>query len=286
MSQNIINITKNITVELQESPTLSENFAFSRYLYVIDDVKSSLLLSIVDQSPKEALYWAYELYFSGFKDDAFTTLLNIAQTMYSPKVQRFVQQQKTKWEEDPDQYWLLGTAVWYLADRQANVGKFIAEFCQDPTLIEQIKNTVPKRDTHITILLEKKDIEAYINVETDKPNHLLKHVLQYSPRTQVATIFEHDHAQLSREELLQLWRENWLYYASKSPLWHKRIAYHGGVIDHIHKTVTFVDPFDEEFHEKYYYDTDEQPRQIVELCLGKEEPQWTWQQLYYVFTMR
>ena len=276
---------QNITMEPQESE--AANFAFSRYLYVIDDVKSSLLLSILDHSPKEALYWAYELYFSGFKEDAFTNLLHIAQSMYSPKVKEFVQQQKTQWEKTPDQYWILGTVVWYLADRQADVGKFVATFCQDPELIGQIKNTVPKRATRMVIILEEKDVQPYINVETDQPNHLLKHVLKYHPRTQVAKIFEHDHSQFSREELYQMWRENWLYYAAKSPLWHNRIESFGGVIDHVNKTVLFTDDdsdLEEQFHEKYYYDTDEQPRQIVEFCLGKMEEQWTWHQLYTYYT--
>lgn len=279
------NMIQNITVELEEPEEIeSANFAFSRYLYVIDDVKSSLLLSILDHSPQEALYWAYELYFSGFKDDAFTTLLNISTSMYSPKVQRFVQQQKDKWDEDPEQYWLLGTAVWHLADRPANITQFVTSFCQDPELIQQIKPITNKRETHIVIVLEKKDVQAYINVETDKPDKLLKHVLKYSPRTHVLQIFEHDHATYDRQTLYDMWSKQWLYYAAKSPLWQRRIDSHGGVIDHTNKTVTFVDPFEEEFHEKYYYDTDEQPRQIVELCLGKPTEQWTWRHFYEHYT--
>lgn len=278
---------QNITVELEEPEEIqSTNFAFSRYLYVIDDVKSSLLLSILDHEPKEALYWAYELYFSGFKDDAFTTLLNIAQSMYSPKVHRFVQQQKTKWEEHPEQYWIVGTAVWYLADRPANVDNFVTEFCQDPDLIEKIKNNpiTQQRATIIAIFLEEKDVQAYINVETDKPNHLLKHVLKYSPRTQVAKIFEHDHATYSAQTLYEMWSKNWLYYAVKSPIWQQRVECHGGVIDHAQTTVTFDDDAAEQFDDKYYYDTDEQPRQIVELCLGKTDVQWSWRQFYDQYT--
>jgi hypothetical protein len=281
---------QNITLELEEPEEIqSTNFAFSRYLYVIDDVKSSLLLSILDHEPKEALYWAYELYFSGFKDDAFTTLLNTAQSMYSPKVQRFVQQQKDKWDDNPDQYWLLGTVVWYLADRPADISKFVTSFCQDPELIQQIKNKpiARKRDTRITILLEKKDVHAYINVETARPDHLLKHVLKYPPRTYVSQIFEHDHANYSAHALYEMWSKQWLYYATKSPLWQRRIAHHDGIIDDAKKTVTFPDDnsdLEDQFNEKYYYDTDEQPKQIVELCLGKRAEQWSWRQFYEHYT--
>jgi len=281
---------QNITLELEEPEEIqSTNFAFSRYLYVIDDVKSSLLLSILDHSPQEALYWAYELYFSGFKDDAFTTLLNTAQSMYSPKVQRFVQKQKDKWEDNPEQYWLLGTAVWHLADRPADISKFVADFCQDPELIQQIKNNpiAQKRTTNITILLEKKDVQTYINVETDRPNYLLKHVLKYLPRTHVSQIFEHDHATYDRRALYELWSKQWLYYAAKSPLWERRIKKYSGIIDDASKTVTFPDDnsdLEDQFNEKYYYDTDEQPKQIVELCLGKRAEQWSWRQFYEHYT--
>lgn len=281
---------QNITMELQEleepEEIQSTNFAFSRYLYVIDDVKSSLLLSILDHEPKEALYWAYELYFSGFKDDAFTTLLNISNSMYSPKVHRFVQQQKTKWEEHPEQYWIVGTVVWYLADRPANIADFAAEFCQDPELIQQIKNNpiTHRRATNIAIFLEEKDVQAYINVETGRPDQLLKHVLKHPPRTQVAKIFEHDHATYSAHTLYEMWSKNWLYYAAKSSIWQQRIESHNGIIDHAQKVVTFEDDDAEPFDEKYYYDTDEQPRQIVELCLGKTDAQWTWKQFYETYT--
>lgn len=281
---------QNITVELEELEEIqSTNFAFSRYLYVIDDVKSSLLLAILDHEPKEALYWAYEVYFSGFKDDAFTSLLNISTSMYSPKVQRFVQQQKTKWEENPEQYWLLGTAAWHLADRPADVSTFVADFCQDPELIDKIENKsiTHTRATNITILLEEKDILAYINVETDKPNHLLKHVLKYPPRTMCSKIFEHDHAKYDGRALYDMWSKQWLYYAAKSPMWQRRIAYHDGIIDDATKTVTFPhddSDLEDQFNEKYYYDTDEQPRQIVELCLGKMDAQWSWRQFYEHYT--
>lgn len=284
-------MSQNIIMELEELPV--SNFAFSRYLYVIDDVKSSLLLSILDHSPNEALYWGYELYFSGFKDETFAILLNIANTMCSPKVQRFVQQQKDQWDKTPEQYWILGTVMWYLAERTKNVNPFITAFCQDPDLIQKIKNKsiTQKRETNIVIIMEEKDVQSYINIETDKPDRLLQHVLKYSPRNHVSHIFEHDHVQFSREKLIQLWRENWLYYASKSPLWQRRIEMYNGIIDHTNETITFPpshidedakeqvcnDDMFEEFNAKYYYDTDEQPNPIVERCLGRETDQWTWQ---------
>ena len=43
---------------------------FTRYLYVKDEVRISLLVSILKKSD-DALFWAYELYYSGFKNELF-----------------------------------------------------------------------------------------------------------------------------------------------------------------------------------------------------------------------
>ena len=44
------------------------NFAFTRYLYEKEEVKLSLLFSILKRK-EDATFWAYELYYSGFKDE-------------------------------------------------------------------------------------------------------------------------------------------------------------------------------------------------------------------------
>jgi hypothetical protein len=47
--------------------TLSgSNLVFTRYLYIKDEVKIALLLSILNKSD-DSIFWAYELYYSGFK---------------------------------------------------------------------------------------------------------------------------------------------------------------------------------------------------------------------------
>ena len=44
------------------------NFVFTRYLYEKEEVKLSLLFAILKRK-EEASFWAYELYYSGFKDE-------------------------------------------------------------------------------------------------------------------------------------------------------------------------------------------------------------------------
>ena len=74
------------------------------------------------------------------------------------------------------------------------------------------------------------------------------------------------------ECVLDAYRRNWIFYASRSPLWRKRIELYGGnVIDNDTDTDTDTgghvnwtdDDLFEEFHQLYGYDTDEQPIELT-----------------------
>ena len=56
---------------------MNNEFQFTRYLYEKEEVKLSLILCILNKK-EEAVFWAYELYYSGFKSD----LINLFWTMY------------------------------------------------------------------------------------------------------------------------------------------------------------------------------------------------------------
>ena len=48
--------------------TPGSDLVFTRYLYVKDEVRIALLVSILNKSD-DAIFWAYELYYSGFKNE-------------------------------------------------------------------------------------------------------------------------------------------------------------------------------------------------------------------------
>ena len=52
------------------------DIVFTRYLYLKDEVKISLLVNIL-QKNDDAIFWAYELYYSGFKHELFDFIWNI-----------------------------------------------------------------------------------------------------------------------------------------------------------------------------------------------------------------
>ena len=52
------------------------NLVFTRYLYLKDEVKLALLVSILNKSD-DAIFWAYELYYSGFKIEFYDYIWQI-----------------------------------------------------------------------------------------------------------------------------------------------------------------------------------------------------------------
>jgi hypothetical protein len=60
----------------QEQQEQQSQLIFTRYLYVKDEVIVALLVSILNKSD-DAIYWAYELYHSGFKQEFFNLIWKI-----------------------------------------------------------------------------------------------------------------------------------------------------------------------------------------------------------------
>ena len=52
------------------------NLVFTRYLYIKDEVKTALLIAILNKSD-DSIFWAYELYYSGFKNELFAFIWQI-----------------------------------------------------------------------------------------------------------------------------------------------------------------------------------------------------------------
>lgn len=73
MGQNCTNKISIIPInELEKFPKI----IFTRYLYVKDEVKLALITSLLDKKEK-AIFWAYELYYSGFEIELFNFLWKI-----------------------------------------------------------------------------------------------------------------------------------------------------------------------------------------------------------------
>jgi hypothetical protein len=56
----------------------------TRYLYIKNEVKVALLTSLLERNEEKSLFWAYELYYSGFEKDLLESIWNTYFDCYCP----------------------------------------------------------------------------------------------------------------------------------------------------------------------------------------------------------
>lgn len=126
-------------------------------------------------------------------------------------------------------------------------------------------------DPKFYIILKHGDISKY----KTKPIIHLKG-WKIPPRECVYTL----HLKPSTQEKIIGQYDNWLYYASKSPIWEKRIVRHKGIVDTVNKTVYFENVDNEEsFFNMYNYEPDEQSSQTQNKWFGRKTYE-TWDHIY------
>jgi len=80
---------------------------FTRYLYIKDEVRIALLVSILNKSD-DAIFWAYELYYSGFKHELFNFIWKIYYDFFAtlnPSFEAYLLKKHKEWlqtNEDND----------------------------------------------------------------------------------------------------------------------------------------------------------------------------------------
>ena len=65
------------------------DFIFTRYLYEKEEVGYSLVLSLLNKKEEDSIFWATELYYSGFKDELYEFLWIIYQNFYASLNSKF-----------------------------------------------------------------------------------------------------------------------------------------------------------------------------------------------------
>ena len=115
-------------------------------------------------------------------------------------------------------------------------------------------------------------IQIYNQTYSDIP---LYKVLQYGRRYAVDKEYTKLFQIYCPENLNEIYFDNWLYYASHSPLWASRIIEYGGMIDEENRKIIFEnDDLEEEFYNKWNYEPDEQPLKTHQQAMGlKKNPE-------------
>lgn len=107
-------------------PLPGSDLVFTRYLYIKDEVRISLLVSLLNKSDN-ALFWAYELFYSGFQHELFKFIFEIYYDFYyilNPSFEQFL---FTKYIESQGELSdiLLGSLIQNLLYRPFNLDVFM-----------------------------------------------------------------------------------------------------------------------------------------------------------------
>lgn len=319
---------------------MQTEIVFTRYLYLKSDVEHSFIISLL-QKKEESTFWAYELYFSGFKEETFRLLFKVYYDFFAslnPSFEAYLIQKYHIWtttEAKDDR--IIGTIVenllvrpynmdcylimlnpdsysyslpnlqreytkWIvIKDHYAAFNKIINYFVKQGVLI--VKAKAQKEFTRVIehgiingiqllcsrmlyycsllkklplgksvyIIFEEEEFETYKTLELEKPYQILSVAVKHSvinPEEMVELSISRE--KIDRTELLRIYREDWLYYASFSLLWFSRIENYGGKIDCETKKIVFQDDeLEEAFYNKYDLEPDEQSLEVQESTFGK-----------------
>lgn len=108
----------------------ASKFTFTRYLYIKDEVHVALLASILNKSGK-SLFWAYELYYSGFGEELFGLLWKIYFDFYytlNPGFYKYFIKKHKEWskaEDSFEKHKTIGVIVNNLSMRPYNMDVFL-----------------------------------------------------------------------------------------------------------------------------------------------------------------
>jgi len=242
----------------------------SRYLYSIADVKQSLFLSTLEHNSEQSMFWGYELYFSGFQEEAFDYLLEIARILFQidyldcnedNDMIDLVCYCKYLWDLSPDEsHHLLGNCISTMCSHNHNLAPFVEKYFQKN--IE--KQEYLPENTYIR--LQTEEIEKYTPDYSNIPLYTtLQHARKYAVNRTYSQLFQID----IPENQNHIYFDNWLYHASFSPLWSERIYEYGGMIDEENEKIIFdTDDLEEEFYNKWNYDPDEQSLETHQKAMG------------------
>lgn len=213
---------------------MPKEIILTRYLYLKSGVLNSLENSILKNQYEESLFWAYEIYFSGFEEEIVEFLFGMIERYYKnfPKLTNFL---KKKGKEK----------------KEETIGTIIKNLC--------LRN-------HLSI--EGTNRQVYVVINNDGINHVRTNEISPCWKTLQNRCIYDGIKGVEVDGLLHSFRDDWLFYACFSPIWKNRFLENNGTIDIQKKSVMFKNDNDlEKFYNKYGYEPDEQSLEIQKRCL-------------------
>lgn len=238
---------------------------YTRYLYNLDDVKMSFIISLLNKDLQQAYFWAFEMYYSGYEDKILQICLCLYTNtyVYRKAVYEKLVGEYNQWKilNDPLH---LANIVKNLVHQNISISRFIKTFLKYKKVKDQPRSKAPSVKFLYASNDEIKDYETVASIEGHNYK-LLKFVAKYEVRREFDEMFKSSHNSI--DEL----RNNWLYHASHCPLWQDRIEQCGGTINHKQRHVYFMDSNSEEaFYNMYDFEPDEQSLNIQNTLVGNQ----------------
>ena len=251
----------------QERSIEGSELIFTRYLYSKEDVMRGLFIALLNKETDEALFWAYEIYYSGFQEEIMEYVMRIFHEIYekcnSSQFCEFVLNQYSKWLDNNADNTIIGTIVWNLSKSHYDLTQFIENYFT--ITLNSIRKNEPKK-RKLRLIFKETDIEKYKTIETTEPGKawkILPKACKYIIHHEIRSLF-----QIANVDFRKEYCENWLFYAARSPIWCERIITCGGFIMDNEKANIVDEDKTEEFYQLYNYETDEQSPEIQEKSIG------------------
>jgi len=243
------------------SDVVIPDIILTRYLYIKQEVLASLTFAILEKNRDEALFWGYELYYSGFEQEVIEFVNALYRDMFqlkNPRLEKFMASQTGIWQKDRTDV-ILGTLIVNLLSREFEIDWFVLNGKPDPY-------DPPIKDHKFYVVLAESDIEKYKSIVLPvAPRFMLSKACIFKTIKTANNVFGVGHKGIDSNTIQHMQCYDWLYYASFSPVWLNRINEHWGTINHADKTVTFADDDNQDkFYDLYGYEPDEQTMETQE----------------------
>lgn len=132
----------------------SNDLVFTRYLYIKDEVKVALLLSLLDKK-EDSLFWTYELFMSGFKQETFEYVWQIYYDFYAtlnPTFEDYFIKKHSEWiTTECKNDFIIGIIIKNLLVRPSNTDIFMLR-----NICEQFEIDIEYKDKN-----QLKQIDSY-----------------------------------------------------------------------------------------------------------------------------
>ena len=237
---------------------------FTRYLYPKEQVKHSLLIALLEKQVDEALFWTYELYYSGFEMELYEYIYSVYEMFYkssnSAALGKCIEDLYNKWYNDTSLNHMFGALIKNLICRPYNVNLFMETYVGvkcEPC------NNLGKEGKFLRMNFTAENAKVYETVVL-KARLVLPLVYKYAIRHNVAALF-----QCSNRNIKEQYRMHWTYYCWDCPYWRAIIeGKYFGRINHDERTVDFYEDAQEHFYDHFGYEPDEQLIEVQQKSIG------------------